>query len=68
MHEQLDKIHTNIEEHRAEHQANVAERRAERAKAYALDAVDFVYDALAEAEAAVLEAIDLRAIADAKAA
>ena len=33
-----------------------------------MDATDFAYDAVAEAEAAVLEATDLRTIADAKAA
>ena len=63
----FEKMRGKIEERRAEHDLHVAGRRADRAEAYAFEAVYFAEDAIAEAETAILEAADARAFADAKA-
>lgn len=68
VHDQFEKMHAKIETLHDEHDVSVAQRRAEWSETYALDAVDFAYDAVMEAEAAVLEAADLRSISDAKTA
>jgi hypothetical protein len=65
--EQRDKMHAKIQGKRDEHDAKVAQRRADRAENYAIAAVDFALDAIAEAEAAVLDATDARVLAEAKA-
>jgi hypothetical protein len=66
--EQLKKMHTEMDQNQGRHYANVAQRRADWAETSAFDAVDFAYDAVVEAEAAVLDAIDLRAAAEEKTA
>ena len=63
--EQLEKIRAKLDDKRDDHDAKVAQRRAERAEINAGDAVSFAVYAVDEAEAAVLEAADARAIADA---
>ena len=67
VHEKFEKMRAKIEERRAEHDLHVTGRRADRAEAYAFEAVYFAEDAIAEAETAILEAADARAFADAKA-
>jgi len=65
MHEQFEKIRAKLDEKRDDHDAGVAERRAERAELNATDAVYFAIYAIDEAETAIYEAADARAIADA---
>jgi DNA repair exonuclease SbcCD ATPase subunit len=60
----LDQMRSKIDERRDDHDAHVAERRAEQAEENAGDSIDFAAWAVAEAEASVLEAADARVIAD----
>ena len=62
---QLDDIHSSIDEHKEEHDAKVALRRAEDAEENAAEAIDFAMGALDEADESVLAAIDARLYADA---
>ncbi len=64
MRTQLDDIHTSIGEQKEEHDAKVAQRRAERAEENAAEAIDFAMGALDEADASVLDAIDARLYAN----
>jgi hypothetical protein len=59
----LDEMQSRIDRRRDDHDAHVAERRAEQAEENAVDAIDFAAWAVAEAEASVLEAADARVIA-----
>jgi prophage DNA circulation protein len=65
VHEQFGKMRVKLDEKRDDHDAAVAERRAQRTELNAEDAVSFAIFAVDEAEAAVLEAIDARVVADA---
>jgi hypothetical protein len=52
----FEKIRKSIDERKAEHDADAAQRRAENAEDDALFAIDFAYSAIEEAEYAVLDA------------
>lgn len=65
--DQMKKMRAKMDESHDKHDAKAVEWQAEWAHTNALDAVGFAYDAVVEAEGAVLEAIDLRAAADEKA-
>jgi hypothetical protein len=60
----FDGMRSRIDERRDDHDAHIAERRAEQAEENAGDSIDFAAWAVAEAEASVLEAADARVIAD----
>ena len=48
-------MRAKIDAQRGEHDIKVAERRAQWAEEYAMDVTDFAYDAIADAEAAILQ-------------
>jgi hypothetical protein len=61
---QLDEIHSTMDDRRDAHDAKVAQRRADRAEENAAAAVEFALVAIDEADESVLEAIDARLIAN----
>jgi hypothetical protein len=64
VHEQFRKMRAKLDEKRDDHDAAVAKWRAHRAEVNAEDAVIFAIFAVDEAEAAVLDAIEARGVAD----
>jgi hypothetical protein len=64
----MKELKQHIQRQRDEHDAKDAEKAAERAEDYAADSLDFAAWAIEQAQFDVLEAVDARAVADAKAA
>jgi hypothetical protein len=58
-------MRTTVEEKKERFDAREAAKDADRAEVYALDAIDFAQAAIQEAEYATLDALYLRANADA---
>ena len=64
----MRELKERVQRKRDERDAKDAEKAAERAEEYASDSLDFAAWAIAEAEMDVLDAVDARVIANAKAA
>jgi hypothetical protein len=64
-HAHVAKMREDIEKKKDQYDAHEAANDADRAQAYAADAIDFALDAIDEAEYAALDAVYLRATADA---
>ena len=64
----MRELKERVQRKRDERDAKDAEKSAERAEEYASDSLDFAAWAIAEAEMDVLDAVDARVIANAKAA
>jgi hypothetical protein len=64
----MRELKQRIQQRRDEHDAKDAAKAADRAEDYAADSLDFAAWAIEQAELDVLEAIDARALAVAKAA
>ena len=64
----MKELKEHVHRQRDEHDAKDAEKAAERAEDYAADSLDFAVWAIEQAQLDVLDAVDARAVADAKAA